>query len=556
VTQVANSATLSDDGTNGSDPTPADNTGSDATPVNAAPDLRLSKSDSGTTTTPGGTVVYTLSYSNVGNQDATGVVLTETVPANSTFNASASTAGWSCADGSPAGTTCTFTIGNLAVAANGSVAFGLTVVNPLPAGVAQIANSATVSDDSANGSDPTPADNTGSDTTPVTAAPDLRLSKNDGGNTTTPGGIVVYTLSYTNTGNVGATGVTLIETVPTNSRFNAGASTAGWSCATNAPAGTTCTLNIGTVAGGGANGSVAFAITVDNPLPAGITQVSNSAVVGDDGKNGSDSTPANNSASDSTPVDTTPDLQLAKSEGGILVLPGAPITYTLTYTNVGAIAATGVVITETVPANTSFDSTASRPTTWNCADGASAGTTCTTTIGTVAGGGGTGSVRFVVVVNNALSPGTTQIVNTAVIGDDGANGADPTPSNNMGGAVTQLSPTAISLVSFTATPDGDTIVVRWVTGAELNTWGFQLYRSTDSSRAQAIRITPQLILATGRGQAASYSWADTTAEAGIRYSYWLEEVEVGGATNEYGPASATRAPAADRYRIFLPLARH
>ena len=64
------------------------------------------------------------------------------------------------------------------------------------------------------------------------------------------------------------------------------------------------------------------------------------------------------------------------------------------------------------------------------------------------------------------------------------------------------------------------------------------------------------MLATGRGQGASYSWSDTSAEAGVRYSYWLEEVEVGGATNEYGPASATRAPAADGYRVFLPLARH
>ena len=39
----------------------------------------------------GGTVAYTSTYTNAGNQGATGVALTETVPANTTFNAAATT---------------------------------------------------------------------------------------------------------------------------------------------------------------------------------------------------------------------------------------------------------------------------------------------------------------------------------------------------------------------------------------------------------------------------------------------------------------------------------
>jgi uncharacterized repeat protein (TIGR01451 family)/fimbrial isopeptide formation D2 family protein len=548
---VTNTVGGGDDGTRGPDPTPADNSDNDVDVVNAAPDLLIGKTDGGIITTPGGTITYTLTYTNAGNQDATGVVITETVPTNTLFDASASTAGWSCSTGAPAGTPCTFTIGNLAASASGSATFAVTVVNPLPAGVSQVANTAVIGDDGSNGADPTPSDNTGSDDTPVSATSDLAITKSDGGAITTPGGVVAYTLTYTNTGDQDASGVTITETVPANTAFDAAASTAGWACAPNTAAGSTCTLSVGTVAGGG-SGSATFAVTVANPLPAGVSQVANTAVIGDDGSNGADPTPSDNTGSDTTPVTAAPDLQLSKMDSGITVLPGAPITYTLTYTNVGVIAATGVVITETVPANSTFDAAGSTIG-WSCANSAPAGTICTKAIpGAVAGGGGRGSVRFVVTVDNPLPSGVTQISNTAVIGDDGANGADPTPNNNIGNAATQLNPTAIALVSFTATPEGDTIVVRWVTSAELNTWGFHLYRSADGRREHAVRVTPQLILGTGRGQGASYVWTDTTAEAGVSYTYWLHEVEVSGATNEYGPASAARGPAADGYRVFIP----
>ena len=70
-----------------------------------------------------------------------------------------------------------------------------------------------------------------------------------------------------------------------------------------------------------------------------------------------------------------------------------------------------------------------------------------------------------------------------------------------------------------------------------------------------MRVTPQLIPGQGRGQSgASYSWADTGAAAGITYTYWLVETEIGGATNEYGPATANVRPAELTYRLYMPLA--
>jgi len=82
--------------------------------LGAAPDFSITKSDGGASVAPGGTASYTLTYANAGDQGATGVVLTETVPANTTFNAGASTAGWVCVPNNNAGSTCTLAVGTLA----------------------------------------------------------------------------------------------------------------------------------------------------------------------------------------------------------------------------------------------------------------------------------------------------------------------------------------------------------------------------------------------------------------------------------------------------------
>lgn len=56
------------------------------TPVNAAPDSQLAKSVGDATVVPGRSLVYALTYQNVGKQGATGVILTETLPAHTTFD--------------------------------------------------------------------------------------------------------------------------------------------------------------------------------------------------------------------------------------------------------------------------------------------------------------------------------------------------------------------------------------------------------------------------------------------------------------------------------------
>jgi hypothetical protein len=119
-----------------------------------------------------------------------------------------------------------------------------------------------------------------------------------------------------------------------------------------------------------------------------------------------------------------------------------------------------------------------------------------------------------------------------------------------------INPTAITLISFSATPEAGGIVLRWATADERDSWGFHLLRSADGSRAGAVRVTPQRILARGGPQmGASYSWIDPSAAPGVRYSYWLQEIEIGGRINEYGPAAATLGLRDTGFRILLPLVR-
>ncbi len=397
--------------------------------TSTGPDLAIQKTDNDSSAVPGGLIVYTLTYQNKGNGAASGVVVTETVPAHTTFVAGSSSAGWSCADGSAGGTTCTYAIGSLSVGASGTLTFAVRVIDPVPAGVTQIENTVLIQDDGSRGPDPTPSDNSDSDTTPLSAGPDLAISKDDGVSAVQPGDLLVYSLTYRNNGNQTATGVVVTETVPVHTTFVAASSSAGWSCADSSPAGTTCTYTIGTLAGGGAGGTLNFAVRVNNPVPEGVTEIANTVAIGDDGTNGEDPTPGDNTATDTDDLTAAPDLAISKNNSVSAVQPGDLLVYSLSYRNNGNQAATGVVVTETVPAHTTFVADSSSPG-WSCAAGSPSGTTCTYTIGTLAGGGAGGTLNFAVRVDNPVPAEVTQIANTVVIGDDGTNGEDPTPDDN------------------------------------------------------------------------------------------------------------------------------
>ncbi len=131
-----------------------------------APELGIVKDDLKTNIVGGELLKYTLTVTNYGERQATGVVISDTVPANTTFVAAESDAGWSCTSGGAAGGLCTLTLGTVDPgAANAkSVFFAVRVDTNIPRTVTQIYNASRVSDDGAHGPDPVPGNNREDDT--------------------------------------------------------------------------------------------------------------------------------------------------------------------------------------------------------------------------------------------------------------------------------------------------------------------------------------------------------------------------------------------------------
>ena len=175
------------------------------------PDLTLVKSDGGITTGAGETVVYTLDYANVSNTGATGVVISETVPDNTTFNAADSSIDWVCV-----GTACTLTLGDVPGNSSGSVTFAVDVDNPLPPNVTLINNSASIADDGSKGPDPTPENNVTSDNTPLGTA-DPQITKGVTPTQADIGDTVNFSITVSNpssSSTVPATNVILTDPLP------------------------------------------------------------------------------------------------------------------------------------------------------------------------------------------------------------------------------------------------------------------------------------------------------------------------------------------------------
>jgi uncharacterized repeat protein (TIGR01451 family) len=369
--------------------------------------MAIMKSDGGATTGPGGTVAYTLAYSNVGNRAASGVALTDVVPVGTTFNAGASTAGWICVPNTNAGSTCTLTIGNVTAGTGGSAVFAVTVPSPVPAGLESVSNTATVSDDGTNGTDPNPTNNTSTDTTPVNAAPDLVIITSDNFAIAVPGDPLSYALGFRNEGNQVATNIVQIATVPAHTVYEAGLNTTTWTCVPDNSAGSACThVSFASLPPGTGLFLETFVVRVLDPVPAGVSQLSFTVSIDDDGASGPDSNPANNTASDVTDLSAAPDLVVVKSDAGATTTPGGTVVYSLSYRNDGDQGATGVTLTDVVPANTTFDPTGSTAG-WSCAPDNNPGSTCTLAVGGLAGGGAGGSASYAVIVDAPVPPGTT-----------------------------------------------------------------------------------------------------------------------------------------------------
>ncbi len=297
-----------------------------------AVDMAVTKSDDPTTITPSppapgvpSVLRYTINYSNLGNIAATNVVITETVPQFSRFNKTTSTGGntmpptgWDCADLSPAGTTCNFNIATVPAGGSGTLYFDVVIDESVPANTTEILNTVTIKADEKE-TDYT--NNSDDEDTPLIAAPDMAIEKTDGVTVVSPGVELTYTLTVRNNGNEGATGVVVKDVLPYNVTYVSGSASPPYSSMTTQPNPpnpdqTVITWNVpGEVAAGDVL-TFTFRVLVDDPMPAGVTQIDNVATVEDDGTNGPDPTPGDNTTTDTDYLATMPNVNLNKIVNG------------------------------------------------------------------------------------------------------------------------------------------------------------------------------------------------------------------------------------------------
>jgi uncharacterized repeat protein (TIGR01451 family) len=305
------------------------------TPVESSHALSLSKSASPSPVAAGGLLTYTIAYTVSGNEPALGTTISDTVPQSTTYQTCYG--GLSC--GGPAvGTTglVTWYLNTVSPPDSGVVTLVVLVDSPLLTGTV-LHNAVLISDTSG-------LTDTDEITTPVMSDHALSVSKSASPSPATAGDLLTYTIEWEVTGNEPAFGVTISDTVPQSSTYQA--CSGGLSC-TGPAIGTTGLVAwyLNTV-NPPDSGVVTLAVQVDASLAAGVVLTNGVIITDTDGLTDTDEI--------TTPVEAWADLTVVKSDDPDPVIVGTPLTYTLVVTNNGPSEAVGVVLTDTLPPEVSF----------------------------------------------------------------------------------------------------------------------------------------------------------------------------------------------------------
>ncbi len=308
-----------------------------ATVTVLVPALSINNSSSLATTTPGSAVPYTVTIANTGQTPYTGASVTIALPAaldDATYagNAAATTGTVAYAAGTGA---LTWT-GNLAVGATATVTFSMTVLNPDPGD--RILT--TVASSSAAGSTcPVGSANAACTSTVRVLIPALTIVKSSDVSSTTPGSVVRYTVTVTNSGQTAYTAAAfndalagVLDDATANNDVTASSGTAGF-------AGSTVSW-VGDLAVG-ASATITYSVTVRDP-DSGDRSLASTVT---------SSTPFTNCPSGSSDPRCTstvpvliPGLTLSIVSDVATTTPGSTVRYTVTAVNSGQTAYAGTTV--------------------------------------------------------------------------------------------------------------------------------------------------------------------------------------------------------------------
>ena len=239
--KITNTASV---GGNEPDPNSSNNRASADTTVNPSTDLSITKTDSPDPVVVGQTLTYKVTAKNNGPSNATGVKVTDNLPAGVTFQSATPSQG-SC---SQASGTVTCNLGNLASGASATVEIKVT-----PQSAGKITNKASVG---GNESDPNSSNNRASAETTVNPSANLSISKTDSPDPVAVRQTLTYTVTVKNNGPSNATGVKVTDNLPSGVTFQSATPSQG-SCS---QASGTVTCSLGNLANG-ASATVEIKVT-------------------------------------------------------------------------------------------------------------------------------------------------------------------------------------------------------------------------------------------------------------------------------------------------------
>ena len=352
-------------------------------------DLSLAKSVSNAVPNVGDTITFTVTLTNLGPDTATDVLVQDFLPSGLTFVSAVTSQGIYF----PA--TGVWTLGSVAVGTPQTLITQATVVGSGPqTNMVMIA--------SADQFDPDTANNAASATESPQA--DLALTKTVSDPTPNVGDAITFTVALTNNGPIVATNVEVQDLLPAGLSFIAATPSLG----SYLPA--TGVWTVGTMAVG-ATQTLLLQATVVSPAP-----LTNTATISSVDQ--FDSNTADNTAS-ATETPQQADLSLNKIVSNATPNVGDTITFTVTLTNGGPDTATGVQVTDLLPAGVTFVSATSTQGSYNDVTGL-----------WIVGSVFVGTPQTLSI--NALVVSPTAQTNTATV--TAADQFDPNTANNTAGA--------------------------------------------------------------------------------------------------------------------------
>lgn len=143
--------------------------------------------------------------------------------AHTRFNATESSAGWTCTSGGAAGATCTYTIPSLSIGGAVSLTFAVDIddYDTIPANVSSITNTITVTGNPGDGTEVTTSNNSDDEESPLNVA-DVAVTKVDSNDPVMLGDDFAYTITVRNNGPAVATNVRVNDTLPEGVSYRAG----------------------------------------------------------------------------------------------------------------------------------------------------------------------------------------------------------------------------------------------------------------------------------------------------------------------------------------------